>query len=74
MSTASLHDRLWHYWRDFHFSLQEKHPAANKPLCVAFVDLEKDFERVPRDVIWYLGIDDQGPELQCLLRVKEDLS
>ena len=42
--------------------LQEKHLAANKPLYMAFVDLEKTFDRVPRDVIWWamrkLGIDE----------------
>ena len=41
--------------------LQEKHLAANKPLYMAFIDLEKAFNRVPRDVIWWamhkLGID-----------------
>ena len=41
--------------------LQEKHLAANKPLYVAFVDLEKAFDRVPPNVIWWamrkLGTD-----------------
>ena len=42
--------------------LQEKHLTANKPLYMAFVDLEKAFDRVQRDVIWWamrkLGIDE----------------
>ena len=42
--------------------LQEKHLAANKPLYMAFIDLEKAFDRVQRDVIWWamrkLGIDE----------------
>ena len=42
--------------------LQEKHLAANKLLYMAFVDLEKAFDRVPQDVIWWamrkLGIDE----------------
>ena len=42
--------------------LQEKHLAANKPLYMAFVNLEKASDRVPRDVIWWamrkLGINE----------------
>ena len=49
--------------------LQEKHLAANKPLYMAFVDLEKAFDRVPRDVICWamrkLGIDEW---LVCLVQ------
>ena len=42
--------------------LPEKHLAANKPLFMAFVDLEKAFDRVLQNVIWWamrkLGIDE----------------
>ena len=42
--------------------LQEKHLAANKPLYMSFIELEKAFDRVPRNVIWWamrkLGIDE----------------
>ena len=41
--------------------LQEKYLAANKRLYMAFVNLEKAFDRVPRKVIWalrQLGVDE----------------
>ena len=33
--------------------LQGRHLAASGPLCMAFVDLERAFGRVPRDVVWW---------------------
>ena len=33
--------------------LQEKHLVAGKPLYLAFIDLKKAFDRVPRKVIWW---------------------
>ena len=42
--------------------LQMKYLAANKTLYMAFVDLEKVFDRAPRKVIWWalrkLGVEE----------------
>ena len=44
--------------------LQEKYLAKKKELCIAFVDLEKTFDRVPKEVValrWALrklGVDE----------------
>ena len=42
--------------------LQEKYLAANKRLYMAFVDLEKAFDGVPRKIIWWairkLGVEE----------------
>ena len=42
--------------------LEEKYLAKKKQLWLAFVDLEKAFDRVPRDVVWWalrsLGVDE----------------
>ena len=47
--------------------VQEKHQAKKKKLYYAFVDLEKAFDRVPRDVVRWalrkLGVD------KCLIRI-----
>ena len=62
--------------------LQEKYLAANKRLYMAFVDLEKVFDRVPRKVIWWalikLGVEEwivrlvQGMYANAQSRVRID--
>ena len=60
--------------------LLEKHLAANKRLYMAFVDLEKAFDRVPQNVIWWalrkLGVEEwivrlvQGMYANARIRVR----
>ena len=66
--------------------LQEKYLAANKRLYMAFVDLEKAFDRVTRKVIWWalrkLGVEEWIVQLvqgmyanaRCRVRVGEGYS
>ena len=35
------------------WQIQEKHQAKKKMLYFAFIDLEKAFDRVPRELIWW---------------------
>ena len=56
--------------------LQEKYLAKSKDLWKTFVDLEKAFDRVPREVVWwalrYLGIDEW--RVSVIKAVYEDAS
>uniref|UniRef100_A0A183F2B7 Reverse transcriptase domain-containing protein n=1 Tax=Heligmosomoides polygyrus TaxID=6339 RepID=A0A183F2B7_HELPZ len=42
--------------------LVEKHRERQKPVHLAFIDLEKAFDRVPREVIWYALRQHNVPE------------
>ena len=52
-------ERLQDHWSSGYCM---SHLAANKPLYMAFIDMEKAFDHVPRDVIWWamrkLGMDE----------------
>ena len=45
--------------------LQEKYLVTNKLLYIAFVDLEKAFDRVPRKVLWW-GLRSAGVEVRVV--------
>src|SRR5580693_3308634 len=53
--------------------LQEKYLAAKKDWWMAFVDLEKAFDRVPRDVLWWslreLGVEES---IVCVIKSMYD--
>src|SRR6266446_4178714 len=44
--------------------IQEKYLAKKRELWIAFIDLEKAFDRVPRDVLWWalrcVGMEEKG--------------
>ena len=48
----------------FIFRQLQKYFATNKPLHIAFVDLEKAFGRVPRKVLWWalrsVGVEERA--------------
>ena len=49
--------------------LQEKYLAKKKDLWMAFVDLEKAFDRVPREVLWW-ALREVGVEEWLIKRVR----
>ena len=65
----NLQHAVWNYGRVEHdrcylhsSELQEKYLAKKKYLWMVLVDLEKVFDKVPQDVIWwalrYLGVNE----------------
>ena len=54
--------------------LQEKHLVAGKPLYLAFIDLEKAFDRVPQEVIWWNMRKSMYKEVRSRVRVGDEYS
>ena len=54
MSPVSIESGMQIWWK--WILAEDKHQAKNKKLYYAFVDLEKEFDKVPREVVkWALS-------------------
>ena len=49
--------------------LQEKYLEKKKELWMAFIDLEKAFDRIPREVIWW-ALRESGAEVGMISMIK----
>ena len=60
MSPVSIESGMQIWWK--WILAEDKHQAKNKKLYYAFVDLEKKFDKVPREVVKWalrkLGVDE----------------